>query len=99
MDILSCNRARYTSMGPSQIVEFLRQAARDLTKAGISGGPFGILVKTSGSNCNGYSCDIICSGNGGSQRQWDVLIDSGGTNGLTWHEVGPGQTVRPCEIQ
>jgi hypothetical protein len=97
--ILQCNRARYSSMGPTEIVQFLRQVARDLNKAGISGGPFGILVKPAGSNCHGYSCDIICSGNGGSQRQWDVLIDAGGTNGLTWHEVGPGQTVRPCEIQ
>jgi hypothetical protein len=99
MDILSCNRARYTSMGVNEIVEFLRLSSRDLTRAGIPGGPFGLLVKTSGSNCNGYSCDIICSGNGGNQRQWDVLIDNGGANGLTWHEVGPGQTVRPCEIQ
>ena len=86
-------------MGPTEIVQFLRQVSRDLNRAGISGGPFGILVKTSGSNCHGYSCDIICSGNGGSQRQWDVLIDAGASNGLTWHEVGPGQTVRPCEIQ
>jgi hypothetical protein len=97
--ILHCNRARYSSMGPAEIVEFLRQVARDLNKAGIAGGPYGILVKTSGSNCFGYSCDIICSGQGGGQRQFDVLIDAGGANGITWHEVGPGQTVRPCEIQ
>jgi hypothetical protein len=86
-------------MGPTEIVEFLRQVSRDLNRAGISGGPFGILVKPSGHNCHGYSCDIICSGNGGGQRQWDVIVDAGGTSGITWSEVGPGLTVRPCEIQ
>jgi hypothetical protein len=99
MGILECNRARYSSMGANEIVEFLRLSARDLNKAGISGGPFGVLVKTSGNQCNGYSCDILCSGHGGSQRQWDVLVDAGGSNGLTWHEVAAPVTVRPCEIQ
>jgi hypothetical protein len=99
IDILNCNHARYGgSMNDGETVDFLRSSARDLNTAGISGGRFGILVKTAGSNCNGYSCDIICSGQGGNQRQWDVLIDSG-RGGVTWHEVGSGLTVRPCEIQ
>jgi hypothetical protein len=97
-DIVNCNLARWGSLGSRETVEFLRLTARDLNRAGISGGPFGILVKTSGANCNGYSCDIICSGQGGGQRQWDVLVDSG-RGGGTWHEVGSGLTARPCEIQ
>ena len=99
IDILNCNHARYGgSMNDGETVDFLRSSARDLNTAGIPGGRFGILVKTAGSNCNGYSCDIICSGQGGNQRQWDVLVDSG-RGGVTWHEVGSGLTVRPCEIQ
>ena len=51
---------------------------RELSNAaGVSGGPFGILEKASGNNCGGYSCDIICSGQGNAQKQWDVLIDGG----------------------
>jgi hypothetical protein len=97
--IVNCNFARWGgALRDSETVEFLRSTARDLNRAGISGGPFGILVKTSGANCNGYSCDIICSGQGGNQRQWDVLLDSG-RGGATWHELGSGIAVRPCEIQ
>jgi hypothetical protein len=96
--IVSCNLDKWGSLRSSEAVDFLRSTARDLNRAGISGGPFGILVKTGGANCNGYSCDIICSGQGSRQRQWDVLIDSG-RGGSTWREVGPGLAVRPCEIQ
>ena len=53
----------------SAVVDFLAQSAKDLTAAGINGAPFGILVKPGGYNCNGYSCDILCAGNGSSQRQ------------------------------
>jgi hypothetical protein len=95
---VSCNLDKWGSLRSSEAVDFLRSTARDLNRAGISGGPFGILVKTGGANCNGYSCDIICSGQGSRQRQWDVLIDSG-RGGSTWREVGPGLAVRPCEIQ
>lgn len=96
--IVSCNRSRYGHLGMGDVPEFLRQVARDLNRAGIPGGPFGVLIKTSGTNCGGLSCDIICSGQGSAQRQWDVLLDAGNTSGVTWHEVS-GIAVRPCEIQ
>lgn len=83
---------------PLDLASFLRAVVGRLNAEGVPGGPFGLLVKTSGSNCLGYSCDVICSGQGFAQRQWDVLIDSGGASIPTWREVGPGQTVRPCEL-
>jgi hypothetical protein len=54
-------------------------------------------VKESGNNCGGYSCDIICAGQGSSQKQWDVLVDE---KYARWGSpIGDGQRVRPCEIQ
>ena len=99
--IVACNRARYEgTMSDSQIVAFLTQSAKDLTAAGINGAPFGILVKTGGHQCNGYSCDILCAGNGSGQRQWDVLIDSEGSQKPVFNEVPPHEVfVRPCVIQ
>jgi hypothetical protein len=97
LSILTCNRSKYPEhMSSSQIVAFLRGSARDMTKAGVSGGPFGILQKTSGNNCQGYSCDIICAGQGSSQKQWDVLIDEKYVN---WGSPIDNPTVRVCEIQ
>lgn len=100
LGILQCHRSAYPEhMSASQTVAFLRGSARDFNRAGVAGGPFGILVKTSGNNCNGYSCDIICAGQGSSQKQWDVLIDEKYANwGAPMTEAG-GATVRPCEIQ
>jgi len=103
LSILSCNRNQYgTPMSESQIVSLLRKTAKDFNAAGISGGPFGILRKDSGANCNGYSCDIICAGNGSSQKQWDVLIDATGIGAPTWSgspKSGSSIVVRTCEIQ
>jgi hypothetical protein len=82
---------------PAGIVSFLKSLAASLNANGISGGPFGILVKDGGHNCNGYSCDIICSGNGSSQRQWDVLVDAGGQSLPVWQSLSQ-IAVRPCEI-
>jgi hypothetical protein len=99
--IISCHRSKYgTPMSESQIVSLLRATAKDFNEEGISGGPFGILEKDSGSNCNGYSCDIICAGQGSSQKQWDVLIDATGIGAPTWSGT-PKSTIveRPCEIQ
>lgn len=97
--IVQCERAKYGHMSSGEIVNFLRAVAKSLNANGIGGGPFGILVKDSGHNCHGYSCDIICAGNGGSQRQWDVLSDADGAQIPVWS--GPLGTiaVRPCEIQ
>ncbi|MEX2273411.1 MAG: hypothetical protein WD690_18215 [Vicinamibacterales bacterium] len=99
--IIACNRGRYDGfMGPDQVVAFLSQSARDLNAAGINGTPFGILVKDGGNNCNGYSCDILCSGNGSGQRQWDVLGDSDGVQYPVFAELPASHIhVRPCVTQ
>ena len=47
---------------------------------------------------SGFSCDILCSGNGGSQRQWDVLSDAEGAQLPKWGEISP-IINRPCQIQ
>ncbi|MDQ3068123.1 MAG: hypothetical protein M3R55_00150 [Acidobacteriota bacterium] len=96
--IMTCNRNRYTGfMQPTQVVAFLSQSAKDLNAAGISGAPFGILVKPGGYNCNGYSCDILCSGNGSGQRQWDVLSDSDGAQRPVFVPVSADHVlVRTC---
>ena len=99
--IVECERAKYGHMSSSQTVSFLRSTATSLTRNGISGGPFGLLRKSSGSSCNGYSCDIICSGQGNSQKQWDVLSDAEGAQNPSWSgpSTVPNIRVDVCEIQ
>jgi len=99
--IIQCERAKYGHMSSSQTVSFLQSSARSLTSNGISGGPFGILRKSGGSSCNGYSCDIICSGQGSGQRQWDVLGDAEGAQVPAWNgpNTVPNIRVDVCEIQ
>jgi hypothetical protein len=101
LGVVTCERSRYgTPMASSQIATMLRAIAVSLNQKGLAGGPFGILVKTGGNNCGGYSCDIICSGQGGAQRQWDVLIDVEGAAAPSWFELSSSSiVVRPCEIQ
>jgi len=98
--IVECERAKYGHMNTSQIVAFMKAVADSLNANGIPGGRFGILLKPSGNNCGGYSCDIICSGQGGSQRQWDILSDVEGTQGAMWAELPSSHiAVRTCEIR
>lgn len=98
LSIIQCQRSKYGYMGSSQLVAFLVASAKDLNANGHAGGPFGLLVKTGGHNCLGFSCDILCSGNGGSQRQWDVLIDGEGAQKPVWNEVS-NIAIRTCQIQ
>jgi len=101
LSIVECERAKYGHMSSSQTVDFLKSTARSLNAKGISGGPFGILRKSGGSSCNGYSCDIICSGNGNGQKQWDVLGDAEGAQVPAWGGPNgvPNIRVDTCEIQ
>ena len=99
--ILTCHRALFPGGGlhGSVAIEFLRRSARSFNAAGVPGGPFGLLRKTSGNNCDGYSCDIMCAGQGNAQRQWDVLVAEehptwGGSIG-----VADGARIDICEIQ
>src|SRR5437763_2432102 len=76
LGIVTCERNKYGHMTATDLVNFLKSTAKSLTSNGISGAPFGILRKSGGTSCNGYSCDIICTGQGTSQKQWDVLGDA-----------------------
>lgn len=81
-------------------VVWLSRVARDFNIARVPGGPYGILRKRTGNNCAGYSCDILCAGNGNSQLQFDVLVDDRipvwGGGGADIHD---GIRVDVCEIQ
>lgn len=99
--IVQCERSKYGHMDSGQIVAFLRSTAQSLNRNGIGGGPYGILRKGGGSNCGGYSCDIICAGQGTSQRQHDVLGDAEGAQVAGWGAAStyPNIRVDLCEIQ
>jgi len=100
--ILECRRSQYGAhMSSGEVVAFLRGSASDINKAGTAGGPWGLLVKTGGLQCDGYSCDILCMGNGSSQVQRDVLLDSDGAQVPVWGAPMTGSqiAVRPCEAQ
>ena len=99
--IVQCERSKYGFMDRGQILEFLRSVARSLNRNGIAGGPWGILRKESGNNCGGYSCDIICTGQGTGQLQYDVLgdVDVAQTPGWGAPHRYPDIRIDVCEIQ
>ena len=96
--IVECERAKYGYMGESEMFEFIRNVAFSLNASGVQGGPYGLLRKWSGHNCHGFSCDIICAGQGGGQRQYDILGDIDGAQTPGWS--GPLGSIRvdSCEI-
>lgn len=99
--VVACERGRYAFIGHDEVVTFLRDVARSLNEGGVAGGPFGVLRKTTGNNCGGFSCDIICAGQGDQQRQWDVLTDFEGAQVPGWagpHGV-PDIRVDECVIE
>ena len=97
----SANVSHQTRSHADQMLARAHDRKRSLNANRIGGGPFGILRKGSGSNCGGYSCDIICAGQGNSQRQWDVLSDAEGAQTPKWSgpETVPHIRVDACEIQ
>jgi hypothetical protein len=99
--IIKCERAKYGHMSEGQLLEFLRASAKSLNRNGIPGGAFGILRKGGGASCGGYSCDIICAGQGTDQRQHDVLGDADGAQAPGWGspKTYPNIRVDVCEIQ
>ena len=96
--ITSCERAKFGHMSHNDMYNYVRAVAQSLNRNGIGGGPFGILRKSSGSSCNGYSCDVVCAGQGGSQRQYDVLGDIDGAQTPGFSQI-PQIRVDVCEIQ
>ncbi|MGE3959684.1 MAG: hypothetical protein AB7H96_23415 [Vicinamibacterales bacterium] len=79
--ILNCwaNLAFDDHPGPGELNDFLQGVAVDFNRVGIpspAGSPWGMLRKVgNNNNCNGWSCDILCTGQGSQQRQFDVLLD------------------------
>ena len=100
--IVECERAKYRGhMSHDQMAALMRAIARSLNANGVAGGPYGILRKQSGTNCGGYSCDVLCAGSGNGQRQYDTLGDIDGAQSPGWagpHTM-PGIRVDVCEIQ
>jgi len=101
LKIVECERAKYGHMSHAQMLEFVKASTRSLNRNNISGAPFGILRKGGGTNCGGYSCDVICSGQGSGQRQWDILGDIDGSQWPGWGGPNtlPNIRVDVCEVQ
>jgi hypothetical protein len=85
--IVQCRRAQFGYMSEPDRVTLVRGIAYDLGKASREFTPYGILVKSVGHNCHGYSCDIVCSNTGGVHRQWDVLSDEDGDQVPGWRRL------------
>jgi hypothetical protein len=92
--VVECRRAQYGHMSPDQLNQFLRAVSRDLNAGNFPSGPYGIYPKTSGNNCGGFSCDIICTQAGDA---YDTLLDSEGAQIPIWGYKGPG--LVGCQIQ
>ncbi|HXG55953.1 MAG TPA: hypothetical protein VNJ03_11285, partial [Vicinamibacterales bacterium] len=84
-----------------QMLELMKASARSLNRNAIPNGPWGILRKAAGNQCGGYSCDIVCAGQGTSQRQVDILGDVEVAQVAGWGSTHtyPGIRVDVCEIQ
>lgn len=83
-----------------KVAALLRTIARDLNRADPKPDHWGVARKTSGTTCTGIACDIVCSGAGPAQIQYDVLEDAeGAADGPVprWAKV-PKIAVRVCEV-
>jgi hypothetical protein len=97
--IVAARRTQYpTPLPADQILPLLRGIATDLPAAGVAGGPVGLLRKSAGHQCGGYSCDVLCAGQGSAQRQWDVLGDVDGAASPAWGEITGPKRIDVCEI-
>jgi hypothetical protein len=100
-NVVKCRRDQYGAhMSNDQVVQFEKSVASDLNKSSIGGGPYGLLRKSSGTSCGGYACDIICSGSGAGQKQWDILGDSDGAQTPAWNgpNTPPNIRVDSCDV-
>ena len=102
IDIVTCQRGKTPGgMDAAELLDFVNRLAANLNHNGVGGGPYGVLRKAAGNSCGGYSCDIICAGQGGGQRQWDVLHDLDGPQMPIWFGPKHGGQIRVdvCEIR
>ena len=72
------------------MLEFLKATVRSLNRNGIAGAPFGILRKGGGDQLRRLLVRRHLLGNGGGQRQWDILGDIDGDQWPGWG--GPCRT-------
>jgi len=86
-------------VGSRELLALTRAVAKDFNRAGIEGGPFGLLRKTTGNNCSGYACDILCAGQGNDQVQYDYLVNDEVPVWKGGNSVDEGIRVDICEIQ
>ena len=101
-NIVKCRRDQYGAhMSSDQTLAFEKSVASDLNKSSIGGGPYGVLRKSGGASCGGYACDIICTGTGSAQKQWDILGDSDGAQTPAWNgpNTPPNIRVDSCDVQ
>jgi hypothetical protein len=99
-NIVTCRRAQFGAhMTADQVLAFEKSVASDLNQSSIGGGPYGLLRKSAGQSCGGYSCDILCSGSGAGQKQWDILLDSDGVQTPLWNgpHTPPNIRVDVCD--
>jgi hypothetical protein len=97
-DVVACHRGLYPALlSPADAPNLLRSIAIDLNRD--RPGYYGRLVKTSGNNCGGFACDIICAVD---THIWDVFSDGpdasvnySGTAGPQWVDKG---TASPCQV-
>ena len=95
-DVVSCQRALYPArLSPGEAPNLLRSIAIDLNRD--RPGYYGRLIKTSGNNCGGFACDIIC---GTDTHIWDVFSDGpdasqnySGTAAPQWVDKGTNDRV------
>jgi lysozyme len=67
-DVVTAQRAHYGErVAPSEAPTLLQAIAADLTQT--FGTRYGLLVKTSGNNCGGFACDIVCDAERRSVRR------------------------------
>ena len=71
------------------------------TRTASAAGRSASCRKSGGTNCGGYSCDVLCAGSGSGQRQYDVLGDIDGAQNPGWNGPNtlPGIRVDVCEVQ
>lgn len=84
-DVVACTKtalvaAGHDLSGPCGAFDITEHVAWALKAEGA-----GLLGKTAGNNCKGYATDIIAYPNG---TIFDILIDSGASNGPTWNPDG-----------
>lgn len=93
------HRSHYPSaLSADDAPKLLFDIAVDLNRR--PGAQYGLLRKTTGNNCGGWACDILCAADG---RHWDVFIDGPsdgqpGPSAPAWQDKGMIDDPARCEV-